>query len=205
MSNSISRSVDLTQQLIFNKNKGREKPLEKRYHRISASTFSQEMSTTAVTTNTSDINFNTQGLQFFSSTTSSTVTTFNGIRINPFPFVNYVEEKIPWRKLRDEGDCFCERHSAEEWMEVFRHYNFPMGTKEQRHEILRKRNKKIQDQLMYEEVCECCGRKFKSSVIPWKIRRSMFYGLCERCSEPYMSKIPWRTSNIKINKRIAWR
>lgn len=199
MSNNISRSVDLTQQLIFNKNKGREKPIEKRYHKIeNTSSFSR---TTSATTSTNE----TQEFQFFNSY-NSTMVTFNS-RINSFihPFINYIEEKIPWRKLRTEGDCFCESHTVKEWEDIYRNYNFPMGTKEQRHEIIRKRNKKLQEQLAYNGVCECCGMKFKSLIIPWKIKQEVFYGLCERCAKPYIHKIPWRKSNIRINKNIAWR
>lgn len=195
MSNNISRSVDLTQQLIFNKNKGREKPIEKRYHKVE-NTFVTSQTTATYTTA-----FDIQEPRFFSNTNA----TFNGIRINPYPFINYIEEKIPWRKLRNEGECFCESHSPEEWIEIYRHYNFPMGTREQRHETIRKRNKKIQEQLMYENVCECCGVKFKSIKTPWKIKQPAYYRLCERCSKRFIHKIPWKRSNIEINKKIAWR
>lgn len=200
MSNSISRSVDLTQQLIFNKNKGREKPIEKRYHKIeNKQQFSQ--TTSAVSTNIID-DFEFNGFRIMGT---NATTTFGNRTINPFPFINYIEEKIPWRKLRNEGDCFCEGHTVEEWEEIYRHYNFPMGTKEQRYETIRKRNKKIQEQLMYENVCECCGVKFKSIKIPWKIKQPTYYGLCERCSKRYIHKIPWKRGQIDINKRIAWR
>ena len=196
MSNNISRSVDLTQQLIFNKNKGREKPIEKRYHRIeNTNNFSQTTSTTST-----ELELN--GFRIFGT---NATTTFGNRIINPFPFVNYIEEKIPWRKLRTEGDCFCEGHTVEEWEEIYRHYNFPMGTKEQRHETIRKRNKRIQEQLTYEGVCECCGIRFKSLIIPWKIKQEVFYGLCKKCSRRYIHKIPWKRGSIEIDRRIAWR
>lgn len=196
MSNNISRSVDLTQQLIFNKNKGREKPIEKRYHRIgNTNNFSQTISTTSTELE----------LNGFRILGANATTTFGNRIVNSFPFINYVEEKIPWRKLRNEGDCFCEGHTVEEWKEIYRHYNFPMGTKEQRHETIRKRNKKIQEQLLYEGTCECCGVKFKSLIIPWKVKQTVFQGLCKRCSVRFIHKIPWKRSSIEINKRIAWR
>ncbi len=174
---AVSRDIDLTRHLDFNKDeviaKSVKLPKEvkdtsyKRYNEYENTSF---RSTTSLTTAPG---LDDWGLGSFSTNFSST----SSDSFKPFSLVPTikVEERVCWRKLYKDPNVFEPRYTADEWVEVFKNRNFPMGSREDRMKVFAEVLKDKYDP--WKNRCERCGKKFNPNNC-----FSHFYGLCQDCN-----------------------
>lgn len=162
---SVSRDVDLTHNLDFNKEEPKMvsvrlpkevKDSYKRYNEYaniftSTTSFSNEFYTPLANITS------TVGLEPFS---------WNTIK---------VEERVCWRKLYRDPSIYSEMFTEEEYIEHVKNRNFAMGNKYDRlkiyYELLKER-----EGFCGGVYCDCCGKKLN-------LRNclSHHYSLCSRC------------------------
>ena len=85
-----------------------------------------------------------------------------------------VEERVCWRKLYKDPRVYSQSHTSEEWEDIYKNWNFPLGSKQDRLNIKKELEDKKRDN--YYNCCECCGKKLNYNNC-----LSYHMALCQRC------------------------
>lgn len=100
------------------------------------------------------------------------ITSTTALKINRN--IKKVEERICWRKLYKDPKIYEEAHTAEEWEDIYKNFNFALGSKEDRLLVKYKKLKMVEE----DSYCECCGKHINLNNC-----LSHYYRLCQKCNE----------------------
>lgn len=94
-----------------------------------------------------------------------------------------VEERVCWRKLYKDPEVYEESHTPEEWNDIIKNDNFPLGSRDDRLVVFLKKKKKLEDP--WYSRCDRCGK-----LLNKRNCLSYYYDLCQKCNTAISEEIP---------------
>lgn len=100
-----------------------------------------------------------------------------------------VEERVCWRRLYKDPRVFSQSHTPEEWKDIYKNRNFPMGSKQDRLATLQEI--RIANESCYAGHCECCGKKLNFNNC-----LDNHMALCQRCLYHFYNEDEFRSVRL---------